>query len=281
MGGYGVLFPNYASSAGIEDLRYINSLSPALFHEFRERYLKPEDVYYHSLWFTGSGYRGESGIEESIIRNLKYYSFLGVKYIILPSEIDINGAAEAIYPYWDERPFFPIRYYDDDVSIYGNAYAMPRAFIVDRVRYSASYKEAQAAISTDDFDISNEVVLEKPPPVEIEEGEQGAGKAEIIEYAANRAVIKADAEKNGILVLTDIFYPGWRAYVDGEQAEIYRVNGLVRGVYLNKGVHTVEFRYFPVSFLAGLSISAVSISLMGLCFVLGRVRVGKEDPTDP
>ena len=64
MGGHGVLFPNYASAVGIEDLRYINSLSPALFHEFRERYLKTEDVYYHSLWFTGSGYPDENGIED-------------------------------------------------------------------------------------------------------------------------------------------------------------------------------------------------------------------------
>ncbi|MBI4949003.1 MAG: YfhO family protein [Deltaproteobacteria bacterium] len=276
MGGHGFLFPNYASAAGIQDIRYINSISPALFHEFRNRYLKPEDVYYHSLWFTGSGYRGESGIEESIIRNLKYYSFLGVKHIILPSEIDFNGTAELIYPDGDERPFFPIEYSDGSVSIYRNEYATPRAFVVGRVRYADSYKEAQEAISSGDFDVSKEAVLEKRLPMDIDWAGQGAGNAEIVEYGANRAVINASAEKDGILVLTDTFYPGWKAYVDGEPAEIYRVNGLVRGVFLRGGVHTVEFRYFPASFLAGLAISGVSISLMGLCFIFGKGRGTQE-----
>jgi len=276
MGGHGVLFPNYASAVRIEDIRYINSLSPAPLHEFKNRYLETEDVYYHSLWFTGSRSRGVGAIEESIIRNLKYYSFLGVKYIILPSEIDFNQTAELIYPDWDERPFFPLSYSDKSVSIYLNEYATPRAFVVDKVSYAASYKEAQEAISSGEFDVSKEVVLEKRLPMNIDWAGQGAGNAEIVEYGANRAVINASAEEDGVLVLTDTFYPGWKAYVDGEPTEIYRVNGLVRGVFLRGGDHTVEFRYFPASFLAGLAISGVSISLMGLCFIFGKGRGTQE-----
>lgn len=279
MGGHGVLFPNYASAVEIEDIRYINSLSPAPFHEFKNRYLEAEEVYYHSLWFTGSGSGGEGSIEESIIRNLKYYSFLGVKYIILPSEIDFNQTAELIYPDWDERPFFPLSYSDNSVSIYLNEQAAPRAFVVDKVSYAVSYKEAQEAVSSNYFDVSGEAVLEKRLPVEVEGAGQSPGKAEIVEYGANSAVIKASAEKDGVLVLTDTFYPGWKAYVDGEPTEIYRVNGLVRGVFLKGGDHTVEFRYFPASFLTGLAISGVSISLMGLCFIFGKGR-GTEELSD-
>ena len=62
------------------------------------------------------------------------------------------------------------------------------------------------------------------------------------------------------MVLTDVFYPGWKAYVDGKPSEILRVDGLVRGVLLEKGSHTVMFRYLPDTFVAGLIVAVIAFA---------------------
>ena len=69
-----------------------------------------------------------------------------------------------------------------------------------------------------------------------------------------------------MLVLTDLFYPGWQALVDGRPAQMYRADYAFRGVPVPGGTHVVEFRYRPVSFIAGAMISGLTLlGLVGWC----------------
>ncbi|MCR4287862.1 MAG: hypothetical protein NUW09_07605, partial [Deltaproteobacteria bacterium] len=81
------------------------------------------------------------------------------------------------------------------------------------------------------------------------------------------------AEKNGLLVLSDVHYPGWRAVVNDVDADILRVNGLVRGVLVRKGVSQVLFLYSPTGFRAGV---AASFAALALCayfyFFAGKTK---------
>ncbi len=78
----------------------------------------------------------------------------------------------------------------------------------------------------------------------------------------------------GLLVLTNVFFPGWRATVDGSETKIYRVNGLVRGEFLKEGRHQVVFTYFPSSFLFELMLfSAAAFVCIGLLLVQHDPRV--------
>jgi uncharacterized membrane protein YfhO len=86
----------------------------------------------------------------------------------------------------------------------------------------------------------------------------------------NRVVVEVEAAAEGMLVLTDLYYPGWSAEVNGEKRKILRVDGLVRGVFVDKGASLVEFTYLPRSFLAGLGLSLASI--LGLVYCGSRSR---------
>ncbi|MBX9687736.1 MAG: YfhO family protein, partial [Candidatus Obscuribacterales bacterium] len=84
----------------------------------------------------------------------------------------------------------------------------------------------------------------------------------------NSIKIICDKKSEGYLVLTDVYYPGWQVYVDGEKAEIERANFAFRAVKLSAGKHELRFEYEPLSFraacilfLLGL-ISAVFFSLL-------------------
>ncbi len=85
------------------------------------------------------------------------------------------------------------------------------------------------------------------PPLE-------AGKARITSYSPQEVVVEVNAADDSMLVLTDLYYPGWKARVNDEKAEVLRVNGLVRGVPVKAGRSTVVFYYRPLYFMAGLGL---------------------------
>ena len=69
---------------------------------------------------------------------------------------------------------------------------------------------------------------------------------EVEGYAPTHVVLSTGAASAGYLVLADLDYPGWRAWVDGQPAPIITVDGLFRAVELPTGDHRVEFRYLPL-----------------------------------
>ena len=76
------------------------------------------------------------------------------------------------------------------------------------------------------------------------------------------------AAENTFLVLSDTYFPGWKAYVDGKKAKIYRANYAFRAIPLTAGAHEVEFVYDPLSFKLGAAVTFLGI--MG-CIGMGWV----------
>jgi uncharacterized membrane protein YfhO len=70
---------------------------------------------------------------------------------------------------------------------------------------------------------------------------------------------------DGMLVLSDTYYPGWKAYVDGKTVSIHEVNFVMRGILVPVGAHEIEFRYRPGSFYAGAAMSVSGI--LGACCI--------------
>jgi len=87
-----------------------------------------------------------------------------------------------------------------------------------------------------------------------------------VEFAYDEVRMQVTLDGDGLLVLTEQAFPGWRASVDGEAAEVWTVDSLFRGVALTAGEHEVVFRYWPLSLIAGVWTSA-----LGLCVLLGAV----------
>jgi uncharacterized membrane protein YfhO len=66
----------------------------------------------------------------------------------------------------------------------------------------------------------------------------------------------------GLVLLTDTYYPGWKAYVDGERTELLEADYLFRGVAVPEGEHQIEFVYDPASFKIGVALSLSAIVCM-------------------
>ncbi|HEU5115348.1 MAG TPA: hypothetical protein VFT74_01590, partial [Isosphaeraceae bacterium] len=85
----------------------------------------------------------------------------------------------------------------------------------------------------------------------------------ITRYETERVEIEVDLKTPGIVVLADVFYPGWRLTVDGEEAPIYRTNRLMRGAALTAGRHRLVYTYEPNSVRVGLALSTVGLLALG------------------
>jgi hypothetical protein len=81
------------------------------------------------------------------------------------------------------------------------------------------------------------------------EVEIGAGEIELIEYLPNKLSYQTEVKKKGLVVFSEIYYPeGWKAYINGEEKDILRVNYLLRGVVVPEGNSQIELRFEPPSY---------------------------------
>jgi len=155
---------------------------------------------------------------------------------------------------------------DEHVKIYENNNAFPRVFLVNKYRVTDSFENAQKIIQNPDFDLRNEVVLEKNLATHqtdlLNSSILDDSISQIIRYSPNEIVIKTQSDHASLLVLTDSYYPGWFAYIDGEETEIFRTNGIVRSVFVPPGNHSITFSFMPQFFLFGLMISIITIVIL-------------------
>jgi uncharacterized membrane protein YfhO len=94
--------------------------------------------------------------------------------------------------------------------------------------------------------------------------------ARIVSYEPNRQVIQTKSDRPSVLVASEINYPGWRATIDGKQANIYAADYLLRGLILPAGEHRVEMRYTAPAARNGAIISLLSVLTIVALLVKAR-----------
>lgn len=162
-----------------------------------------------------------------------------------------------------------------DARIYEDDSALPRAFMVRTIDNVATPEQAVSAMKDPDFDPQVTAILEGVLPPEVAaldrpSRQRAAARVTVLDHEDQRVRIAVKSEGPGVLVLTDTFYPGWRAWVDGHETEIFPTDVLFRGVYVPEGTHEVEFRYKPSSFRIGVDAAFGTIGVY-LGAVLGMI----------
>ena len=147
---------------------------------------------------------------------------------------------------------------------------MPRAFVVHRAEKMFQQDSILSRLKDADFDFRRNIVIEKDLPESMLSCNNAplsdSSSVRIIEHQPNRVDLEAKMENDGFLVLSDTYYPGWKAYVNGKQVEIYLTNYLLRSLYLRKGTHQIRFVYTPLPLKAGVGISL--LTLLGVAVFL-------------
>ncbi len=172
----------------------------------------------------------------------KLLSMLNVKYVLSMDKVKSQRYKEVL---------------GGPLKIYENGNFLPRVFFVSQAVFKRK-EEVLDYLTGGLFEPRKEVVLEKVFRYPAS-GADNNGSAEIIHYKPEEVVIKAAAPCDGWVVLSDVYFPGWKATVNGEKTEIFRADYIFRAVPVGPGSRTIKFVYKPVSYKIGSAVTIVSL----------------------
>jgi hypothetical protein len=149
-----------------------------------------------------------------------------------------------------------------------NPYAYGNAWFVDQLDYVQNANEEIAAVGR--LDLRHQAVADAKFKAQLGEAvvQDTASIVTITSYEPNRLTYDVNSGKGGVLVFSEIFYPGWTATIDGEPAELGRVDYILRALQIKPGKHQVELAFFPKSVSTTETIAYVAFVLL-ILIVLG------------
>lgn len=171
------------------------------------------------------------------------FKLLSVKYFLTFEDI--------------KSPDYPLVFQEGKTKIYENTKALPRAFLACNVENNS-----------DSLEMMQKISLLKDPAGRIYSQDvknlsclknETTGEAKITNYSSGFMEVTADSPGERMLVTGDVYYPGWKVYVDWKKNTVMKVDYALRGVIVPAGKHQIRFIYEPESFTIGLILSSITI----------------------
>lgn len=153
-----------------------------------------------------------------------------------------------------------------------NTYSYGNAWLVDKITYVKNANEEMETLGK--IDLRHEAVAdEKFKSVLGNTTEQGATSvATLTAYDANKVAYDVTTDKGGILVFSEIYYPGWTATIDGQPVEVGRVNYVLRAINIKPGSHKVELSFFPKTVDNTETTAYIATAILVLILVLAIAK---------
>ena len=167
-------------------------------------------------------------------RRDRLFDLLSIKYLILKKS-DLDNLT-------DKQVFWQ----DNNWAIVLNDKALPFSFTVSKFEIISNQKNILPRLFNSTFNPSNTVILEEKPNMLL---------------------------TDQLLVSTENYYPGWKAYVDNKETKIFRANYTFRAIVLPKGKHDIKFKYQPESLKIGITISLSSLIILILLYLISRQKI--------
>ncbi len=139
---------------------------------------------------------------------------------------------------------------------------LPAAYLVYDFLKAETFEERMDIFQMPDFNPEVTVIVEKDLPLQGIQNTSGEDTVRTVEYFQSQQQYQVLNTRPAVLVLQGNYRPGWKAWVDREEAEVLKVNLNARGVYLPAGTNEVTLKYSPGSFHFGLMISFVTLILI-------------------
>jgi hypothetical protein len=176
-------------------------------------------------------------------QNHPILDLLNVKYILSSKKLNNSG--------------FKLVFDKNNTYIYENKNVLSRAFVIYNVSVK-SEKDVISDLKNPSFNPVNTLLIDSEID-NLPSSNKTYEPVEILKYSPNEIILQTNITQPGFLVLSEIYYPDWNAYVDGEQKEIFRAYHTLRAIDLDEGLHTVRFSCSSSSLDTGKLITFLTI----------------------
>lgn len=240
-----LLVHNWGTWFGIEDIQGYNPIHIRRYGEYIDAMNGHRQEYHETNVFT-------TGISSPLL------DLLNLRFFVVPANAaerrDLSAMATKL----------PVPYEDEHVLVIENPDALPRAWIVHEARTLAD-EEIIPALADGSVDPRQTALLDTTAPaLATPEGGEAGDAAIYTRLSPESFRVTTRSAAAGLLVLSEIWDPGWQATVDGAATPILRANGIFMAVPAPAGEHTLEFHYLPPRFWQGMGITlAGALGLLG------------------
>ncbi len=245
---------------------YIKSL-PGNFRVLNLRAMSENHLPYQGIEVV-TGYHGNQlrwyddlmgGTSMENVINPNFVNLVGAEFVLTSTQMQIPAEFFGPDSVTLARNFGP-------VSLYRNPNALPRALMVNRFEVIPERKDIIPQIMGGQADLRRSVYLEETPSLEVTASDTAVMSATVKIHNIDSVVVDVNSSANALLVLTDNYYPAWKAYVDGQETPIYRADASFRAVPVKAGASQVVFRYdksyLNVAWLTWLTLLFVGLVLL-------------------
>lgn len=214
---------------------------------------------------------------------LRRYQEMIDKYIApeMQAAMQAIGSKGGVMSEVDGRKLFPVlnmlnaKYFI--VPLQGNAttsiqnpYAQGNGWFVDKLTYVADANAEYAEVGK--IDVSHEAVADKKFEAVLGQTAANDSTASVVltKYEPNNMTYTVNSAKGGVVVFSEVYYPGWSATIDGQPAELGRVNYILRALNVKAGKHEVVLDFHPssISITETIAYTALAVLLLAICVAL-------------
>ncbi len=189
---------------------------------------------------------------------LRLLNLANVGYVVIGQRIENQGGLEEVFV-------------GSRSAVYRNTAALPRVYLAGTVQVVPDDSAVQHLLAAE-FDMRSTVTLPEPLPAGTEVQAEPQGTVEWVERGTNAYTLRVTSDRPALLVISENYYPAWKAAVDGEAAPVLRANYTFRAIPVGAGEHTVRLEYDSDT-LDRSALASVSVLVLLLAVALaGTLR---------
>ena len=188
------------------------------------------------------------------LKNPTLLQLLNVTYVISDKKLTLNGFTEI---------------YHKGYFLYHITNSLPRAYMVPNAKVIKDKDELLQNLVKKDFDPRSLILLENNPNVPLT-NKTVFKEVPVTMSDYDTISLSTNLSSPGFLVISEVWYPGWKAYDNGKEIPIYKTDSILRSVSVSKGKHTIIFVFDPLPYTIGFIISTTSLLLLIIYFFYKR-----------
>lgn len=211
---------------------------------------------------------GRYGSVNNLDSNL--LNLVSVKYVLALKRDKIRSADEnGSIPDEFKKPFLVPVFEDKTVVILENKMVTERVGMYYDWEVIPGEKQILERLNSKDFPNDKKIVLENEPV--LDKKPDSLGKVSFKEVP-NGKLLTVETKESGLVFIADTWFPGWRAFIDGQEIPILRANYNFMAVAVKAGTHQINFEYKPTSFEIGKMLSFFSATILLICCITSLIK---------